>query len=417
MRRRRAPAVLLALAGILTAGACSGSDRAIPLTTVATTTTSGTRATTTAAAAPVATTAPVGTTVAGAGDCRGIQVEAPAIVALSSADGSACWSALSNWNALLTLVTDGRLIVVGTPCPLDDSTGFTVAVLDAASGSELWRRPVHNSARGGVRPVLGAGLGVLVPPASGRVEALDLSTGHVLWTLEGATAIADGPDSVIVTLAGQDTALAVLDRRTGAQRWTATLPGDLYGAIADASVVAVGQESGTLLYDARNGQRLRELDIDYVDASSVALVNGVAIGSNQSTGSTKGHDTATGEELWTNPGYLVERPEPVDGNVFVGVDAGVAALDPRTGAVRWTVEGSEIAAGPGLVSTAPVPGIDTPFEVINPATGQVRWSKPMAELDLPSPDTVTPAGFTLAYQHVLPSSSGIFFAYGNCLGN
>ena len=50
-------------------------------------------------------------------------------------------------------------------------------------------------------------------------------------------------------------------------------------------------------------------------------------------------------------------------------------------------------------------------------TGQVRWTKTLSELDLPSLDTVTPAGSTLAYQNVLPSSSGVFFAYGNCLGN
>lgn len=413
----RTPASLLVLAGMLAAGACSDSGGAAPATTVATTTsTTVASSTTTTTAATVSTVATAGTTAGGDGDCHGIQVEAPAIIALSPTDGSPCWSALSNWNAHLTLVADGRLVVVGSPCPIDESDPFTVAVLDAATGSEVWRRPMRSE---GARPVLGAGLGILVPPADGRVEALDLATGQVLWTRDGATVVGDGPDTVIVTLAGQDTtAVAALDRRTGEPRWTAPVPGHLYaGATADASVVAVGEEGGTVLYDARTGERLRQLPIRGSDLYGIALVDGVAIGAELVGLSTTAYDTATGQKLWTNPGYLVERPEPVNGNVFVGLDAGIAALDPRTGAVRWTVEGSEIAAGPGLVTTAPMPGMAAALEVIDPATGQVRWSKPLAELDLPSPDTVTPAGFTLAYQHVLPSSSGIFFAYGNCLGN
>ena len=151
------------------------------------------------------------------------------------------------------------------------------------------------------------------------------------------------------------------------------------------------------------------------------LVEGVATGitgTGAQPNATEAYDAVSGQHLWTNPGYPPQRPEPTDGNVYVVVDAGVAALDPRTGAVRWTVEGSNLEAGPGLALTSPTADPSAAeLEAIDPATGQVRWTKSTAELGLPAPDAVLPSGNSVNYQNVLPSSSGVFFAFGDCLGS
>jgi outer membrane protein assembly factor BamB len=360
-----------------------------------------------------------------AGSCHGIEVENPALVALSPADDSACWSALSNANAYAMAVADGRLLALTGPCPYDEAAQALVA-LDTATGNELWRHGLLASGTGPERgeATLGTGLGVVVPPARGIVEALDLASGQVLWTRQGVTALADGPDFVLVSPAVEaPTTIAALDRRSGQERWTAATPPGFSGGItADGKVVLVGGESSATVFDAATGQQAGELPIAAAsDTPTVRLVDGVATGvtgTGASPNATHAYDVATTQELWTSPGYPPQRPEPTDGNVYVVVDAGVAALDPHTGAIRWTVEGSNLEAGPGLAITSPQTGApDAPLEAVDPVTGQVRWTKMLSELDLPSLDTVSPAGFTLAYQNVLPSSSGIFFAYGNCIGS
>ena len=403
--------------------ACGGGGSATPTTTVAATTTT-TAAATTTAASTTTTSVEAPTTTAAAGACHGTEVENPAIIAVSAADGSPCWSALSNSNASAVGVADGRLLVTGNACAPATPDPVLVAI-DTTTGNELWRHQSPSSADSGsdVRQTLGTGAGVVIPPATGRIEALSLATGQVLWTREGVTSVADGPDTVAVASDASPPKLALLDRTTGQERWTAPAPAGFVGGLAvDATVVLAGGDSSTAVYDAKTGHHLRDLPIVQASDTPVArLVEGVATGvtgTGAQPNATEAYDAASGQHLWTNPGYPPQRPEPTDGNVYVVVDAGVAALDPHTGAVRWTVEGSSLEAGPGLALTEPA--LDSPdakVEAIDTKDGQVRWTKSTNELGLPGTAETLPSGFTIAYQNVLPSSSGVFFAFGDCLGS
>ncbi len=408
---------LLILAAAISLAACSGGgDGSLPSTSGPATTLPATTVTS-AAAAPTTSLAPPTSTAASGSGCQGIDVENPAIVALSPVDGAPCWSALSGWNAYAATVTDGKLLVLGGPCS-SARAGQTMVAIDASTGQELWRHNldgVDTSTDGGTA-ALGTGSGVVVPPSGGRVEGIDLATGKVRWTRAGRK-LADGPDTVVVASTGPGTTvIELLDRSSGESRWGTDVGPDMGGTTADSSAVLVTTGESTVAYDAGTGVRRWEAPFTQAsDTYAVRIVDGVATGSADEA--TVGYDVATGTKLWTNPGYPPQRPEPTDGNVYVVLDGGVGALDPRTGDVRWTVEGANLEAGPGLVLLATDTQATGTLEAVDPATGQTRWTKPIDEANLPAVDTVLPSGFMVAYQNVLPSAEGVFFAYGNCLGS
>jgi outer membrane protein assembly factor BamB len=355
-------------------------------------------------------------------------VEFPSVVALSATDGGACWSALSNWNAYAVAVADGRVLVSGSSCGGDPAVTSLVAI-DAASGKEQWRfepLPVADAAFSDSRPpVLGAGEKVVIASSGDSVTAIDLETGERPWSLDGAGALADGPDFAVLHVgdpAGRT--MAVVDRRTGAERWRTTVDGEFLGGVAaDSSAVLVTTGESTVAYDAHTGKLRWEAPFTQAsDTAAVRIVDGVAsgvAGTGATPNATLGYDVATGRHLWASPATPVQLPEPTDGNVYVSLEnLDVGALDPRSGALRWrdSTGGMPIWAGPGLVVAA---GDVTSGELraLDPTSGQERWTRPIDETGLPGPDALTPNGSPLTFQNLLPSSAGVFVTYGNCLGS
>jgi len=106
--------------------------------------------------------------------------------------------------------------------------GHTVAV-DAATGRELWKTKVADLARGETITMapLVIGTRVIVGPSGGeygihgRVDALDLATGRIVWTGRNT-----GPDSMV--LARPATFRPFYDRGAGPDQAQRTWPGDTW---------------------------------------------------------------------------------------------------------------------------------------------------------------------------------------------
>jgi hypothetical protein len=57
------------------------------------------------------------------------------------------------------------------------------------------------------------------------------------------------------------------------------------------------------------------------------------------------------------------------------------------------------------------------MDALEPASGATKWTRPVTDLGFPAADVPLPSGFTPSYADVLPSSAGVFFSFGNCIGN
>ncbi|MEU8517412.1 PQQ-binding-like beta-propeller repeat protein [Kitasatospora sp. NPDC048722] len=95
------------------------------------------------------------------------------------------------------------------------------------------------------------------------------------------------------------------------------------------------------------------------------------------------HDDASGPRIWSTTaagGRVALNTGAQDGLYVSGYDGRVSALDPRTGAVRWsseittpghadTLDGCPMAVAEGLVCVTSL----TRLQVLDAATGAVRW--------------------------------------------
>ncbi len=240
------------------------------------------------------------------------------------------------------------------------------------------------------------------PPTSTRVVVLDTGDGHVVADVPapGATTLAAVPGLAVVGVPGADdrSEVLALDLGTGQVRWrfTPPLPGaDRRAFAGEVRVFAVDGLVGvtipgwTATVLSSTGQVLRASqpgDADHlVDpvAGRLVLLTSTGSGGLRSTlvqrgradvdlpgavlplavddgslpglvltsgGNVRGWDAATGDARWTSDVVASVNALVLDGTVYLSTQAGVVALDGRSGAVVWraaTVEGTV----PGSVAT------------------------------------------------------------------
>ena len=296
---------------------------------------------------------------------------------------SPTWVAQSRSSfASAPVVADGRVLVRE---PLGGMSAF-----DAHTGAELWTADVG-----------GAPLGVEFPPvaADGMVYA---TGGDVLMT-NGAEvlAAAAAADS---GAAPTEVPVVALDAATGAPRWTTQVrglgghpvrvaDGDLY--VNAGSLLALDRVTGGVRWSAEVGNGARGgYSEPAVRADLVAVAGG--------DGQVHAFDRATGAPRWsvavapaatsglsgagavvaaTDAGFVVVSPDQEP--ELIGDASGpgqIRALDPATGAVRWSQPVGEVSG----VGTAPtvyggtvfVPGAR--LEAFDVATGARRWVAPVS---------------------------------------
>lgn len=225
-----------------------------------------------------------------------------------------------------------------------------VTALDLSTGRSLWEQADANVAN------LDIATGVLLArvdwAAPGQVRLVDVRTGAVRWSrpfgpLAGLTM--SGPDRVVLRAPSGEA--QILDFVSG----RVLASGQLGEPVVDASRAVDDPNSVTLLYPA--GGRLYLVYPGDVSTSVAA------------------YDAATFRPIWRNAvgGRLfgVSGCGPV---LCANGDGGVTGLDLATGAVRWRDDEwlAAYADGDGLRATAYGPTGGGSMAVLDPATGKVR---------------------------------------------
>ncbi|WP_435152753.1 PQQ-binding-like beta-propeller repeat protein [Micromonospora aurantiaca (nom. illeg.)] len=230
---------------------------------------------------------------------------------------------------------DGRVIVAGRG--VGDTDWQTVAY-DAATGADVWRRP-----------------------------GIAFAVGRVL----------------LIQSAGADTTTSIggLDPADGRTVWTAPMTGAL-GFDAEpagpARMVSSPARGETVVVDVRTGARLVARDLSPARPPTqrrLQIVRGLLLEFRDGDGTIEAYDLDTLRPRWTAVRKLVGHVESC-GTLLcaVGPAGGMTALDPATGAVRWSVDrwaGVAAERGGRLLVGVPDTGIDDGLAVLDQDDGRL----------------------------------------------
>lgn len=234
--------------------------------------------------------------------------------------------------------------------------------IDARTGRKLWETKLGTLAA--ASPALSAARGlVFVPilsvnghsPGNGRVVALSMKTGHIVWSRPIPAGTESSPLAWGNSVSFGDQAGNVysLNASNGRVNWTYHAAGAVKGGPALAY--------GNLYFG------------DY-DGRAYAL--------NPTTGQKVWAVTTKGAEFGFGSGNFYATPAVAFGRVYMGnTDGRVYSFAAKTGALAWaTTTGAYVYASPAV---ADVPGIgptvyegsyDGHFYAFDARTGAIRWS-------------------------------------------
>ena len=213
------------------------------------------------------------------------------------------------------------------------------------------------------------------PPAARQTEL------SVLWKAELGKSIVAAPavDGQTVFVADQSGRLTALDVSTGKQQWQT----DLGSAISASPLVAngvvyVGDEQGKFhAVQAKSGK-----DRVLLTAGDKIVGRAAAIGGVIYVGAYDRYlyaiDAASGKTLWSFQTQAQVNAGPViagDAVLVAGCDAKVRSLDAKTGQERWAIDaGGPVAAGLLVSSGRVFAGTLKGDRIaIDPAAGKLLW--------------------------------------------
>ena len=229
--------------------------------------------------------------------------------------------------------------------------------------------PVRAAARDGRR--------VIIPVASGTLEAVNWDNGETVWSvpLRATTSPLSAGGAVMV---GAGDTLHALDPSTGASRWTAHARGTLQELrVIGARVLGLGAGFAQA-FDAASGIPVwaQELpaqgDVMGVSASSEALYASYA------DGRIVALAVSDGRTLWNRP--IKGRPSPplvVKDTVYVGAtDNRFYALAARDGDERWSWRtGGDVVGAAADPKAVYYTSLDALVRAVNPGNGHQRWKR------------------------------------------
>ena len=214
----------------------------------------------------------------------------------------------------------------------------------------------------------------------GNLVGIDIASGAEVWSVDLGEEASDCQptrvgDKLLIGL-GYPSATYALDPATGQQLWKApevwldppVVAGDLVVGHAGSTVTALDINTGQ--------ERWKVTDTYWSLTTPVAVGEVVVIGSDD--GHVAGLDRATGAQLWTTPldrgdVDITQLGVAGDGAVVVDEDRFVTMIDVATGAKRWTKE--LVADGydtPYLLGDDLIVGVEDGLALVDPATGDVR---------------------------------------------
>ena len=266
------------------------------------------------------------------------------LTARRTGDGVAHWTRSFEASVAGPLFVEAGWVVAAT------TTGDLLA-LRGVDGAEVWRQPL--GATPTARPSL-AGEHLYVPLDDGRVVALALATGALLWE----SPFTGQPQGILprgaLFVGSTDHHLYRLALADGDHDWYWRTGGDIIGAPAvdDERVYFTARDNVLRALDRRNGARRWRTFLEYrptsgpILAGSILLVSGVsefAYFFDTETGSAAGRYEAPGE--LAAPPYLIPAREPGGAGepssephlVLITTDGRLVGLTPPTGPPRITI--------------------------------------------------------------------------------
>ncbi len=232
--------------------------------------------------------------------------------ALDAATGQQRWVYPTEAQSNVTFFAEPA---VGETLIVEGGYHKAVYALNRADGTPVWSEPFTGSADHIVGRALVVGDTVYVPSADYSLYALELKTGHKIWSFKARQAIWAAPvmaDGKLV-IASLDHWLYGLDPKTGALQWSR----ELGGAIAGTPAVA----DGLLIVGAFDN------NLYAVKASDGAIA-------------------------WSEPteGWVWSGPLEADGTLYFGDLAGyLYSANTATGKLNWKVKpGGALRGTPAL---------------------------------------------------------------------
>jgi outer membrane protein assembly factor BamB len=265
----------------------------------------------------------------------------------------------------------GSTALYGEALVTEDSVCFVDArselvCLSRANGNLRWRSPLHDEKAGDAAlenksfthrtpvPVLADGV-IYAGSADGNLYALEAATGRTLWRHDAGAPIYAG-----VALCGRaalvagcfDGTILTLDRRDGAELRRVRIGGPIVSAPVIAGDIAVVGSRDYLLYGVSLSRAAVAWKYSYWFSwveSTPRLVDGVAYLGASDFRRVGAFDPATGRPLWLADvrGLTWGTPVVTADMVYAGThaqypaylhhEAGIVALDRRTGAAKWRV--------------------------------------------------------------------------------
>ncbi|MFI2650359.1 PQQ-binding-like beta-propeller repeat protein [Micromonospora fulviviridis] len=263
------------------------------------------------------------------------------LVAYRAGDGPprTLWRTLLPGAGVATSVweQDGTVLLVGRTA--GDSAWETLG-FDARTGRVSWLQP-------GVGFPAGGALLMQVPEVSGRqaIRRVAVSDGRTLWSVPGT------PDNVELS----------------------------FGPSGVERLVHLTAAGETVVYDAVSGTRLVARDLaggDRPTRRRTLLAAGMLLVIGDDVGTVTAYDLDTLQRRWTAALPLVGYAERCGSLLCANrLTGGTWALDPATGAVRWTDDrwaGTLAAAGGRLlVAAGDAAATGTALAVVEEATGRL----------------------------------------------
>jgi outer membrane protein assembly factor BamB len=259
-----------------------------------------------------------------------------------------------------------------------DHTGFnpgetTISRANVSGLGVRWSAPLG----GGSAPVVAEGV---LYVSSGKLYALDASTGSARWRSQGLGDVVSSPAvaGAVVYVSGLKDGnawLYAVDATSGSLRWSQNI-GNVWPTsptVVDGVVFANGDQ--LYAFNATTGARLwsavRGTEEYFYDSPTVA--GGVAyVGGNK----LYAFNATTGARLWSapSPGDYFYSPAVARGVAYVGSHEGLFAFNAATGAQLWSAEpGVGTNEVPAVANGVVYIGADKLY-AFNAATGAQLWS-------------------------------------------
>lgn len=273
-----------------------------------------------------------------------------------------------------------------------------VAALRLDTGVIAWRW--HSDGGFTAAPSIGVGR-VYIGDGKGEFFCLDSETGTVLWkvTTEGPI---DSPANIwndMVLFGSQDGTLYCVDAFSGQIRWRYTTDDQLrsFPSLTDGRVLAAGCDRHLHIVDLHTGEGLSRVNLEGPTGNTAAVARGKAfVGTEE--GVFLAIDIASAEVLWTysesprSAGIRTSAAVAEDLLVFAGRDRKIRALNPTTGAMRWTFAlRQKVDSSPVITEDSVIFGADDGrLYIVERRSGNLRFVYDVGA-GIAAPPTVLPS--------------------------